>query len=89
MKIFIKLFFKMFQNEDKDFVCCIMGRKSYELHARPKIGFFNDLELKGHKLIKIVISNCWDTIPSNIFTENSYVVKSWKEVRMIKYVLQY
>ena len=71
----------IFQNSEKNHVCWIMGRASFELHSRPKVGLFTDLNQQGHKIIKIVLSKQWKSLPSNfLHIENAYLVHSWTQV---------
>ena len=58
-----------------------MGRSSFELHSVPNTGLFSNLHQQGHKIIKIVLSKKWESIPSNILIENAYLASSWSQVK--------
>ena len=58
-----------------------MGRSSFELHSVPNTGLFSNLHHQGHKIIKIVLSKKWESIPSNILIENAYLASSWSQVK--------
>ena len=65
-----------------------MGRSSFELHSRPNTGLFDELKNQGHDIIKIVLSNQWETIPEehqekeeNNISTTVILCHNWKEVK--------
>jgi dihydrofolate reductase len=59
-----------------------MGRSSFEIHSK-KFGLFDELESKGHKIIKIVLSKSWSSIPDDYNkTPLTILCQSWSDVKL-------
>ncbi len=74
----------LLQDHSKPYVAWIMGRASYELHSK-RNGLFQQLSEQGHKIIKIVLSSKWTTLPT--ISDDCHLCHSWNEVIVLVIIL--